>query len=301
MPNPGDPFEKLVAEIQARVDPNATVTHNEFLIDRLQQRRQFDVVIRGQFAGRSMLGVIECKDLKGKVGTPEVDAFHTKAQDVNANFKIIASRRGFSKPALVKAQHYGIGAVSLLDPTFLDGLEFGDWWTAKVFRWKAIHIQAHPADPHVPEPQVAPNQLLVNGGRVIDWFTNHLLKEGPKDESTGWVVNFQLVFEPPIPVVCEPEAKALLCKAISFHAERECLEYERFVPLAAEALVDWHAKKATIPPNTTVRTQDVPMDFHGWDRRKPGVTRTSCLMPVAIQAHEHQFDFIPSAPDLDAL
>ena len=116
MPTPGDSFERLVAQIQARVDPAANVAHNEFLVDRLRQRRQFDVVIRGQFAGQAMLGVIECKNLNRKVGTPEVDAFHTKAQDINANFKVIASRRGFTRHALHKAAHYGIRAISLLDP-----------------------------------------------------------------------------------------------------------------------------------------------------------------------------------------
>ena len=81
--NPGIAFEKVVAGIQAQIDPTSSVTHNETLTDRLGHSRQFDVVIRGSFAGQQMLGVIECKDLKRRVGNPEVDAFITKANEIN--------------------------------------------------------------------------------------------------------------------------------------------------------------------------------------------------------------------------
>lgn len=301
MPTLGDPFERLVAQIQARIDPTANVTHSEFLVDRLGQRRQFDVVIRGQFAGQAMLGVIECKDLNRKVGTPGVDAFHTKAQDINANFKVIASRRGFTKPALHKAQHYGIRAISLLDPDALNhSFAIGDWWTAKVLRWSRMHIKAHPADPSQPEPDVPPERLLVRNGRILDWFTNYLLREGHKENTLGWVINFQLVFDPPIHVSHAP-GQTLLCKAISFHAERECREYERYVPLSAEAFVDWHSQSATIPANTKVLMQAVPGDFREWTPRDPKKRRDSCFLPVSIEAHEHQFEPVKDAPDLESM
>jgi len=111
---PGIEFEKIVTDIQQRFDLNSTVMHNQILVDRLGHKRQFDVVIKGNYAGQELLGVIECKDLKKKIGTPEVDAFNTKSSDVNANFKILVSRKGFSKTALEKASHYGIQALSLL-------------------------------------------------------------------------------------------------------------------------------------------------------------------------------------------
>jgi hypothetical protein len=49
---PGVGLEKVVARIQQMMDRNSTVTHNEWLVDRIGLRRQYDVVVRGQFAGQ---------------------------------------------------------------------------------------------------------------------------------------------------------------------------------------------------------------------------------------------------------
>lgn len=137
--NPGIDFEKAVAAIQMQIDPTSQVTHNETLVDRLGHARQFDVVIRGTFAGQQMLGVIECKDLKRKVGNPEVEAFIAKAQEINANFKIFMSRTGFSKPALEKCSHYGVQALSLIADDPANRKFFvGTRWTADLTRCEDI-------------------------------------------------------------------------------------------------------------------------------------------------------------------
>lgn len=111
---PGIAFEKAVAAIQKMMDPKANVEHNKKLRDRFGHLRQFDVVIKGKIGGHKIIGVIECKNLKRRVGTPDIDAFVTKTRDVNANITLIASKRGFSKQALEKAKDYGIGTISLL-------------------------------------------------------------------------------------------------------------------------------------------------------------------------------------------
>jgi Restriction endonuclease len=301
MAKSGESFEKLIAKIQAKIDPSASVSHNEFIVDRLGQRRQFDVVIRGKFAGRAILGIFECKDLRRKVGTPEVDAFNTKAQDANANFKIIASRSGFSKPAVDKARHYGIGLVSLLDPDILkEDVPIGDWWTARVYRWGRIGIQARPTSNVDSLVEVMPEKLLFKGLRVLDWFQNYLLKVGHEDKTLGWVEGFQLQFNPPVMLEVQG-GDSFLCSAIDFFAERECSEYERFVPVTAEALVDWHTQAATIPPGTTISTQSVTADLHSWPKRDPSRQRVSAFLSYEFVAHDNQFEFSAQAPDLDLL
>src|SRR5437868_10198208 len=138
---PGISFEKAVALVQAQIDPAATVTHNEVIVDRLGHARQFDVVIRGSFAGQLVLGVIECKDLKRKVGLQEIDAFITKSQDVNANVRLFMSRRGFTRPALKKCAHYGIQPLSLLGHNTPDLKIFlGTRWEADQIRWGRIAL-----------------------------------------------------------------------------------------------------------------------------------------------------------------
>jgi hypothetical protein len=113
----GVSFELAIAAVQRLVDPGAVVTHNERLKDRLGHWRQFDVVIRGNFAGQAILGVVECKDLKRPVGVPEVNAFADKAANVRAHLKVMASRRGFTKTAFELAEHHGISCISLLAPS----------------------------------------------------------------------------------------------------------------------------------------------------------------------------------------
>ncbi len=54
--NTGVSFEKAVARIQQMMDPDSNVTHNEKLTDRARNTRQYDVVIRGRFGGRDVLG-----------------------------------------------------------------------------------------------------------------------------------------------------------------------------------------------------------------------------------------------------
>jgi hypothetical protein len=68
-------FEKAVARVQQMIDPASLVTHNEILIDRFGNKRQFDVVVRGRFGGAPMLGLIECKNHKVKIGPTVIEAF----------------------------------------------------------------------------------------------------------------------------------------------------------------------------------------------------------------------------------
>lgn len=80
----GKTLEQAVGRIQKMLDPVSLVTYREKIVNRLGIPREFDVVVRGKFAGQPMLGVIECKDWADRVGTPEIDAFIRKSQDVNA-------------------------------------------------------------------------------------------------------------------------------------------------------------------------------------------------------------------------
>src|SRR5262249_34320104 len=102
---PGVTLEKIVARIQQMMDPNSTVTHNESLVDRVGNKRQYDVIIRGQFGGRPVLGIIECKDHSRKKGPDAVEAFAKKTENLRANLRIMVSKKGFTEQALKLAQH----------------------------------------------------------------------------------------------------------------------------------------------------------------------------------------------------
>lgn len=297
---PGVAFEKVVAAIQAQIDPTATVTHNEVLTDRLGHSRQFDVVVRGAFAGQPMLGVIECKDLKRKVGNPEIDAFVTKAQDVNANFKIVISRQGFSKPALAKCAHYGVQALSLLsdDPTNRKFF-IGTRWEADITRWGQISVTLHFAQDPLEPVHFNVDELAIDGKRVLDWFTNHLLDRESEVIDFGWVVNVSAVFDKPQSVTVRP-GSAYLCTAISFMAERVCDRLERMVGISGTGFFNWNSKQATLPPGT-IRSEAVPLDFTQWQPRSEGARMPSGFIDIRIEAHAAQFERVPDAIKLDLL
>jgi Restriction endonuclease len=297
----GVTFEKAVASIQARIDPAAAVSHDELLTDRLGQQRQFDVVIRGQFAGQSMLGVIECKDLNRKVGTPEIDGFVTKSSDVNANFKILVSRRGFTKPALAKCKHYGIQPLSLLndDPA---NREFfvGTRWEAQLVRWARINVSLH----FVQEPQVPVSfnarELTIRNSSVLDWFTNYLLDKEDEISDLGWVVNIGVAFDNPQLVTVRP-GEDYLCSSITFMAERVCEHYERLVGVSGSGFFDWNSRVASFPPGSTIQSDGVPLDFSKWQRRPEGPRVPSGFMEIHIAAHSVQFERIQGVLDIGAL
>lgn len=290
---PGIAFEKVVAEIQAQIDPTATVTHNEIILDRLGQSRQFDVVVRGVFAGQQMLGVIECKDLGRKVGTPEVDGFVTKAQDINANFKILMSRRGFSKPALAKCSHYGIQALSL--KSFI-----GTRWEADITRWGRITVRLHFSNEPSTPVHFNVEDLSIRGKKVLDWFTNYLLDTESETKELGWVVNIAVEFDNPqnvsIGAGCEH-----LCTAISFMAERVCDQFERLVGISGTGFFDWNSKRATFPPNTQIVSDAVPMDFSQWKPRTDRVKEPTGFLEIRLEAKSVQFERIPDVIKLDQL
>lgn len=282
---PGIEFEKVVAEIQRQVDPSATVTHNRQLIDRLGHSRQFDVVIEGSFAGQQLLGVIECKDLKKRVGSPEIDAFVTKSNDINANFKIVVSRQGFTAPAIEKAKHYGIQTLSLLphDEVKL-GFKVGNYWYADIYHWESISLTLLFREKPENSVNFDADTVSISGKKIIDWFINYLGENHKTETKLGWVVGVRCDFETDR-LVDVREGEQYLCKGIEFHAKRGLLEKERFVGMNGTGLFDWQQSRVTVPPKASITGDAVPTDFAQWDDRKPNKGDNPGLLQVKIVAH----------------
>ena len=294
-------FEKIVTEIQKLIDSNSDVSHDETLIDRLGQKRQFDVVVRGKFAGQEILGVLECKDLNKKVGTPEVDAFVTKSLDVNANFKIIVSKRGFSKPALKKANHYGIQTLSLLarDGLYL-GAVIGTKWYADIFYWNQFAVTLQFVKQPDKPVEFKADKVSINGKLVIDAFKNYLIEEYPAIAEEGWVVNVRAEFKKPIDVFVS-ESESYLCFAIDFAAHRAINKREKYVGWNGTGFYDWQRSQATFAPGSTVKSHAVPMDLLSWEKCEGEENNNHGFIVMKIIAHSAQMERVEDAIDLDAL
>lgn len=103
-------FEQLVAAIHDTTSQHSVVNWNETI-----GGRQFDVTIRFPNGLYQFLIVIECKASKERVPVKEVEAFITKAADVQANKAVIASTAGFQDGCRDVAERHGLSLLTITE------------------------------------------------------------------------------------------------------------------------------------------------------------------------------------------
>lgn len=298
---PGISYEKSVAAIQSLLDPAAVVTHNEIIVDKLGHSRQFDVVIRGAFAAQKMLGVVECKDLGRRVGTPEVDAFVTKSNDINANFKMIMSRKGFTKPALEKCRHYGVKALSLVphdgaeQPTFI-----GTYWAADLKHWDSITVSLFSATENPSRIEFLADQVLIRGARAIDWFKNRLKSVPQNDDPADYSITLKANFIESEPIQISV-GNSYLCSAIAFTSTRVTRKMQKLVGIRGPGFFDWNTSEVSFPANSTIASEGVPMDFSLWDPRSSENLPSSNFIDFKIFVSALQFEDLGEIVDLESI
>jgi hypothetical protein len=262
-PKKGIRLEEAVARIQQMMDANSMVTKNEYLIDRLGNRREFDVVIRGQVSGVQILGVIECKDWAEKIGTPEIEAFVQKARNVNANIVLMVSKMGFTTQAMRLAIHEGIGTLSLLpnDPTNEKetGFTVGIRAYAEVWSWAGFGCRVLLSN----GSDIAGDKIYYKKQSVIEWFMKEL--------STTYFWEHFIVGEFNVPITfkisrnLDIDGIAQEAVGIIFHAQRVLRKKKRWVRVTGDAYVDWRDVSLKIPPGGNLMSEELNTDFIGWE------------------------------------
>jgi len=98
-------LEKLVAQIQKQLSPDATVQHN-VMLDGVESetKRQIDVLVEQNIGQYTMQIVIDCKDYSKPIDVKGVEEFHGLVQDVKAHKGALVCPSGFSKAALKRAK-----------------------------------------------------------------------------------------------------------------------------------------------------------------------------------------------------
>lgn len=244
------------------MDPDSTVTRNEYIVDRLGNRREFDIVIRGEVSGISILGVIECKDWNKKIGTPQVEAFIQKARNVNANILAMVSRRGFTIQALRLAIHEGVGVYSLLPDNPIDEDETGFTVEIPAFAtawcWTAFRCELHLVSGSVVDGRSA----TYKDHPAMEWFLKEL--------STTYASHFELgdlrldirYYKPQTYGL---NGTQLDVEKVVFEAARILKHKQRLVRFKGDAFLDWKLNKLSIPPLGRVDSEPLNTDFVGWD------------------------------------
>lgn len=106
-------FENLVATIQRKTAPFATVRQNHFVLGISGSRRQLDVTLTQRIGTQEVFIVLECKRFGRPVTIKEVEAFVTKLRDVRGNHGVIVSNSGFTEGAVGSARSNNITLQSL--------------------------------------------------------------------------------------------------------------------------------------------------------------------------------------------
>jgi len=101
-------FERLVAAIHHAETQGATVTWDDNI-----DGRQFDVTLRFKAGIYDYLTVIECKNYKDKVPVEKIDAFVTKARDINASNAVFVSSSGYQSGCFAVAARHGVKLLTL--------------------------------------------------------------------------------------------------------------------------------------------------------------------------------------------
>ena len=266
---PGEDFEKTVARIQQQIDPNATVTHNEKLIDRIGNKRQYDVVIRGQFAGRPMIGVIECKDHKHRIGPEVVESFAKKTENLGTNLRILISRKGFTDQALKLARFENIGCYSLLPGDKNQaGFQIGEMWYGIIKDWPRLQLTVHFDAPEAPIKHFKTDSILWEGKEVYQFFRKELLTNYKHIDMPG-PFSFSRFFKKTISMSIE--GKNYPVKGISCHSERVIIKKKKWINWSGDAFIDWHTLtndnrvQINIPANTSITSSFFESDLNLWE------------------------------------
>jgi len=279
----GRAFERTIASVQTELDPGASVTHNERLIDRHGHWRQFDVVIRGKLGGHEILGVIECKDLKRKVSTPAVEAFVTKTASLRAELKIMVSRFGFSKPALELAAHHGIRAMSLLKPDKrTKGVSVGNYIYARRFTWGSARAGATLVDGSSRPIDQPLETITINGLPIWGWLMSEAYTTYRFVDFPGWH-SLRLVFRSMAQLTLSDQTWEISGLEIQLRRDVDYLRKPAFA--TGKGLVEFNPNALHVPEGAELETSfSINHEFTDWEIFDEIPASLPPLFPIILNA-----------------
>ena len=85
--------------------------------------RQIDIAIEGEVAGFKQFGVIECKCYNKKIDVKTVDSLIGFREDVEADFVVLITNKGFTEGAKNRAENARIH-IDIIDINYIEEYEF---------------------------------------------------------------------------------------------------------------------------------------------------------------------------------
>lgn len=114
MPQRTDPFQRMIALLNATLAGQASVVESAMLRDQVtQEEREVDVLITTKVANYKIAMGIEVVSAGRPAGTPWVERMRAKHDNLAIDKLILVSKSGFTKPAIEKARFYGIETLTV--------------------------------------------------------------------------------------------------------------------------------------------------------------------------------------------
>jgi len=112
MPRQGRELELLIKRLEKHNLPDgAKIKSPDYIADKITgQKREVDATIRYKLGTNEILIGFECRDRNSVEDSTWIEQIRCKHEDLNTTKVIAISSERFTKPALVKAKHYGISA-----------------------------------------------------------------------------------------------------------------------------------------------------------------------------------------------
>ncbi|MCR9253878.1 MAG: restriction endonuclease [bacterium] len=116
-------YEKEVYNALCDIYPNCEIEFNDWIFGIFSlAERQIDFAIRGEIAGETILGIVDCKYYDKNVDVKAIESFMGMAQDVNANFGILITKKGYSLSAKNRVKYSNL-KLEILTPNELNVID----------------------------------------------------------------------------------------------------------------------------------------------------------------------------------
>jgi len=209
------------------------------------------------------LGVIEAKDWKRRVNPEQVDAFVTKAKNINANLNLMVSKKGFTAQALRLAKAEGIGTYSLVPNDPEAGFSVGITVYAVIYRWtqKKLNVEFTPGA-EKPGSIQDESSIKYNGQPVGDWFLKELSTKYATVTTEG---PFSLPVTFKQPTMMEVDGNLYPVVMIRADTVRTIEKKKRFLLLTGDGFYNWATGKLHYPAGGQLVTEWWRPDMSDWD------------------------------------
>lgn len=195
MPARSNPFQDMVALLTQvmREDESITVTPSAMLPDVVTgEPREVDILVETIVAGHKVNVGIECRAHKRPQAVTWVESVRSSHADLPVHLSVLVSESGFYKPAVEKAQHYGMRTITPREvtPGFVGAVvnALDKVVTKRAhFRVKAAWLQIRMEDGEQPWVEAFPDApVFAHDGTEIDnvgFILKGLVEDNPRQRA----------------------------------------------------------------------------------------------------------------------